>query len=91
MVWTYIKDMPSILFWILLPIHVAGNLYIVFRFILLGKGKIILKSKWDAFKGIPKAWRNRKVIQANRVASISEIWRILDKSIMPVRLFKLRR
>lgn len=91
LVWTYIKDIPSILFWLFLPIHIAGNLYIVFRYILLGKGKIILKAKWDAIKGIPKAWRKRKVIQANRVASINDIWRVLDKSILPLRSIRRRK
>lgn len=91
LVWTYIKNMPGVLFWMLLPLHMLMNFLIIILFVLRGQGKVILRSKWDALKGIPNTWRKRRVIQANRVASIGDILRVLDKSIMPVRLFKLRR
>lgn len=50
-------------------------------FSLHGQGSVILQAKWDALRGIPRMWRRRRNIQANRVASIGEIWKALDKRI----------
>ena len=83
LVWTYIKNMPEVLFWLLLPLHILQNIYIIGRFVLRGQGNVILKAKWDALKGIPKMWRKRKVIQLNRTASIKDIWRVMDKRLIP--------
>jgi len=44
---------------------------------------VVLRTKWDAVKALPKMWRKRQAIQAGRVAGISEIWQVLDK-----RLFR---
>jgi GT2 family glycosyltransferase len=83
LVWTYIKNMPGILFWGFLPIHLALNFITVIYFILRGQGRIILRAKWDAIKGIPRMWRKRRDIQKNRKASTGEIWRALDKRFLP--------
>lgn len=85
LVWTYIKNMPGVLFWVLLPVHVAMNIVALTWFVLQGQGKVILRAKWDALCGIPKMWRKRQQIQKNRVASISEIWHLLNKSLLPGR------
>ncbi len=79
LVWTFIKNMPGILFWMLLPIHVLLNIVSVVYFSMHGQGKLILAAKWDAIKGIPKMWRKRLKIQSVRKTSIKNIWRILDK------------
>ncbi len=79
LVWTFVKDMPGILFWLLLPVHLALNVASIFWFVLRGRGKVILRAKRDALLGLPKMWRKRKHIQKNRVASIGEIWKQLDK------------
>lgn len=79
LVWTFIKNMPGILFWMLLPLHVLLNLASVAYFSMHGQGKVILTAKWDAIKGIPKMWYKRREIQTNRNASVMAIWRILDK------------
>ena len=85
LVWTYVKDMPGILFWLLLPLHVAMNLVTLMVFALRGQGRVILRAKWDAIKGLPKMWRKRQTIQSARVATVSKIWRYLDKRIVPAR------
>ena len=82
LVWVFVKNMPGILFWVLLPIHLFMNLGSVFYFLFKGKGKVILHAKWDALRGVPKMWKKRRVIQDKRVASIIQIWRILDKRII---------
>jgi GT2 family glycosyltransferase len=85
LVWTFVKDMPGILFWLLLPLHVAMNLVTLVVFALRGQGRVILRAKWDAIKGLPKMWRKRKAIQSARVATVREIWRVMDKRIVPAR------
>jgi GT2 family glycosyltransferase len=90
LVWTYVKNMPGILFWILLPIHLALNFIAVIYFVMRGQGRIILRAKWDALCGIPRMWKKRRDIQRNRSASVGEIWQVLDKSFLP-RLSQFRR
>lgn len=79
LVWTFVKNMPEILFWLLLPLHILLNLGAIVWFIARGQGRVILQAKWDAVKGLPKIWARRKQVQAGRVASIRTIWGILDK------------
>jgi GT2 family glycosyltransferase len=86
LVWTYVKNMPGILFWALLPLHLALNIGTILWFTARGQGNIILKAKWDAIKGLPKMWRKRQLIQKNRKASIRDIWRVLDKRLLPTKL-----
>jgi GT2 family glycosyltransferase len=85
LVWTFVKNMPGMLFWLLLPLHVAMNLVTLVVFALRGQGRVILRAKWDAIKGLPKMWRKRQTIQSTRIATLREIWRYLDKQIVPAR------
>lgn len=80
LVWTFVKDMPGILFWLLLPLHLMLDLVSVVWFVLRGRGGVILRAKRDALLGVPKMWRKRQHIQKTRVVSIAEVWRQLDKS-----------
>lgn len=79
LVWTFIKNMPGILFWLLLPIHVFFNFVDIVYCSMRGQGKVILVAKSDAIKGLPKMWRKRSDIQLNRKASVRTIWRLLEK------------
>jgi len=81
-VWTFVKDVPGLLFWLLLPAHLMLNLVIVVAFVQRGKGKVILRAKRDALLGIPKMLRKRREIQRTRTVSISAIWSRLDKSLI---------
>jgi GT2 family glycosyltransferase len=83
LVWTFVKNMPGILFWLLLPLHVALNVLTIVWFTLRGQGTVIWRAKRDAVRGLPKMWRKRQQIQKNRVASIASIWRMLDKRLLP--------
>ncbi len=88
LMWTFVKDMPGILFWLLLPLHLALNVVSIIWFALRGRGRVILRAKRDALFGLPKMWRKRKHIQKNRVASIGEIWKQLDKRMILARFSK---
>lgn len=79
LVWTFVKNMPGALFWFLLPLHLLLNLGTVVWIVARGQAGVILRAKWDAVKGLPRAWAKRKQIQAGRVATVLEIWRALGK------------
>lgn len=78
-VWTYVKNMPGILFWIFLPFHILLNAASILWFIKKGKGRVILRSKHDAIKALPLIWRRRKQIQSVRKVSIINIWKMIYK------------
>ncbi|MDF0668382.1 MAG: glycosyltransferase family 2 protein [Nitrospira sp.] len=82
LVWTFVKDVPGMLFWLLLPLHVTLNLVSIVWFALRGQGRVILRAKWDAIKGLPKMWRKRRTIQSTRIATVREIWRLMDKRLL---------
>lgn len=85
LVWTFVKNMPGVLFWLFLPMHLALNLATVIWFTLRGRGGVVLRAKRDALLGLPKMWRKRQHIQKTRVASIGEVWRQLNKLLMPTK------
>ncbi len=78
LVWVYIKNMPGILFWLFLPLHVGLNLVTLLWFSLHGKTRVIFRAKRDAILGIPHHWNKRKAIQANRKVSVWAILRQLS-------------
>lgn len=83
LVWTFVKDMPGMLFYVLLPLHLLMNLSSIMWFACRGKAGVIWRSKLDALRGLPRAWGKRRAIQRSRVASVNEIWRQLDKTPFP--------
>jgi GT2 family glycosyltransferase len=86
LVWTFVKDMPGFLFWLLLPLHVLLNLVSIIWFALRGRGGVILRAKRDALLNLPKMWRKRQRIQNIRVVSTGETWRQLDKLMITTKL-----
>lgn len=81
LVWTFVKDMPGILFWIFLPLHLVLNVMSIIWFSLSGHGTVIMRAKYDALLGLPKMWRKRHDIQDIRRVSIRKLWQQFDKGI----------
>ena len=75
MVWVYVKNMPGVLFWLFLPLHILANLASMIVLTLRGQGKVAWHAKRDAIKGLPAMWKKRQAMQSMRVASIKNIWR----------------
>ena len=82
LVWTYVKNMPGWLFWLYLPQHIAANFYVVVRYALQGRGRVILKAKWDAIRALPRMWRKRSEIQARRVVSAWRLRKSMDRGLL---------
>jgi GT2 family glycosyltransferase len=79
LVWTFVKNMPGALFWLMLPAHVLMNLLTTLVYVCRGRGRVLLRAKWDAVRGLPRIWGKRREIQAQRKASIQRIWHLLEK------------
>ena len=77
LVWVYVKNMPAMLFWPLLPYHLILNAAALLGCTLRGQGRIALRAKVDAVRGIAGAWRKRSAIQRLRRASVARIWALL--------------
>lgn len=79
LVWTYVKDMPGMLFWVFLPLHLAMNLVAMVVFTVRGQGGVMFRAKRDALMGIPLMWKKRRQVQSKRVVSWRAILRVLEK------------
>ncbi len=82
LVWTYVKNMPGVLFWAFLPLHLAMNLVALLVFTLRGQGVVMFRAKRDAVLGLPKMWAKRRQVQFGRRVTVGEIWRVLNKSLI---------
>jgi hypothetical protein len=67
------------LFWAFLIPHIFVNIVSLILFSLRGQSRVIIKSKWNALRGIPTMWKERIQLQRSRVASVPTLWRIIDK------------
>lgn len=85
MVWTYIKNMPGVLFWIFLPLHLALNVFSIGWFLCKGEGKTIIQAKFDALIGLPTMWQKRKQVQSKRTVSTNNLLSVIDKRLTPNR------
>jgi len=81
LVWTYVKNMPAVLFWTFLPLHLAMNLAALLVVTLRGQGAVIFRAKRDAVLGLPKMWNKRRQVQRNRVVSWRAILNVMEKGL----------
>jgi GT2 family glycosyltransferase len=81
LVWTYVKNMPAPLFWLYLPQHIALNLATILWFAAQGRGRVILRAKWDALRGLRRAWQKRREIQSRRKVSVRKIQSLLARGL----------
>lgn len=77
LVWTYVKDMPTALFWLYLPQHFLLNVVSLCWFSLRGQTRVIFRAKRDALRGLPAIWRARAAVRASRRISLSELRRMM--------------
>ncbi len=78
MPWVFLKNMPGALLWLLLPLHILVNLAYLILAPLIGKGKVMLKAKWDSLKGAGEILKKRQKIQKARKIKIIQIARLIN-------------
>lgn len=82
LVWTYVKNMPGVLFWVYLPLHILLNVGSVIYLASRGQGTVAVRAKWDAIRGLPRALRQRRQIQSSRRVSAWELRRVMTKGLL---------
>lgn len=73
LVWVFLKNMPTALLMLLLPVHLALTVVSLLVFSAKGQARTIFRAKWDALRGIPHYWGKRKQTQGHRKASVMVI------------------
>lgn len=91
LIWTYVKNMPTFLFWLFLPLHIGVNISALLWFTLKGHGRAIWRSKIDALLGMGAILQKRKCVQSGRQVPLKEIYRVLDKQIFSPLQISLKR
>jgi GT2 family glycosyltransferase len=79
LVWTFVKNMPSWLFWLLLPSHLLLNLIAPIALLHRGQSGVALRAKADALRQWAAVWRKRRRVQAQCRVSAVSVWRALHK------------
>ena len=81
LVWTYVKNMPGSLFWLFLPLHLLLNLVTLLHY--RSRLGLIARAKRDALRALPAMLKKRRKIQSHRKVSLTAIWRLVDKRLLP--------
>jgi GT2 family glycosyltransferase len=80
-VWTFLKNMPGMLFWACLPAHLAALIMLSAKLTFRGQGGVAYRAFRDAMADLPAVLRKRRGIQSMRRAVLKDVWRLLDKSL----------
>jgi len=78
MIWTFVKNMPTPLIWIFLPLHIAAILFFAIYLTLRGQGKAIWRAIFDAIRGLPKMIEKRKTIQKSKKIKWTELLKVMS-------------
>jgi GT2 family glycosyltransferase len=76
LIWTFAKNMPNAMLLRYLPAHLVLNLVYVVYYALRGRGKVLLRAKWDALKGLSKALGKRA--GSHQYADIAHLESIME-------------
>lgn len=79
LVWTFFKNMPILLLLAYLPAHLALNCFAVIHFALKGQGRVVLKAKLDALRGLPNILQARRANQSSRRISLSSLLKSMQR------------
>ena len=80
--WTYLKNMPPLAFWVLLPAHILLTLVLVLRAIPQGRLAPTLDGLWQGLRGIGRILKTRKTVQARRKLTSLQISRAMSWNVI---------
>jgi GT2 family glycosyltransferase len=78
LVWSYFQNMPGWLVWKYLPAHFIANIIFLVYYSFQGLPRAIWRSKLDALRGLPAAFRKRGEIQKKRKVLPTDISAALE-------------
>lgn len=84
-IWTFVKNTPGPLLWVLAPYHLAVNAWLLTVFLRIGMAPVLLRAYRDALRGLPAVWRDRRRTQRSRRASLQDVARAFEWSLLAVR------
>lgn len=76
--WTFIKNVPSPLILVLLPVHLLMIVYLGLFFAMSGRFRVYVRSKTDSFQQIRSLLARRKEIQRTRTCSCRGLLRMMS-------------
>lgn len=82
LVWTFVKNMPLPMLLLYLPQHLLLNLVSLAFYSRRGQGCVLARAKWDALRGLPRIWRERRTIQSRRRAGIGALRGAMIKGLL---------
>ena len=91
LIWTYVKDMPALLFWLYLPLHIATVSFFAAYLTIRGQGMAIWRAIIDALRGSPRMLAKRWMIQQNLKTKPADLLRVMSTGLLePYLEFKRR-
>jgi GT2 family glycosyltransferase len=78
LIWSYVKNMPALLLWFFLPLHLLMGLYFLISFSASGHGKAIWRAKVDGLRGLGHMLAKRRKIQRLRWAPVRDIYHLME-------------
>jgi len=81
LVWAYVRNMPFGLLLLYVPLHIVMTLVTLAAFGARGRGRILLRAKFDALKGLPHSLAKRRRTQALRLVSDAQIRAVLQRGL----------
>lgn len=79
-IWSFVQNMPSALLWEALPVHLVANIIHFAGYTIRGRGKVVLKAKKDALRGLSRALRKRQEIQKIRKVGSVDLLHAMERS-----------
>ncbi len=81
LVWIWARNMPTALLWRFLPQHLLANAIYLLYYFLRGRGRVLLRAKYDAWRGLPSILQKRNLTQAGRTASDAELLAAMERGL----------
>ena len=82
MIWTFVKNMPSPLFWLYLPLHLGTVLFFAVYLTIRGQGKAIWGAILDSYLDLPKTFAKRRMIQQNFKTKSGDLLRVMSTRLL---------
>ena len=83
-VWTFFKNMPALLLFLYLPLHVIANLAGLVKHALQGRFRVVLRAKLDALRGLPAILRTRGANQRARSVDAWSLRKCMARGVGPL-------